>query len=128
MKCLLRVCAGVILLSTVKLPVLAETAAVTNDQAYLQSLLADVTSTWYKQRIRENGQEYVSVGEAACEDMREKGYDAVVKQQYKNARKIAGRNQPMGPGSYRGTLQLEVGLSVLKNAREYLCPDVPLQK
>lgn len=94
-------------------------------QAYLRELVTHVSSKLYLSRIRHQPESYVAVGEQVCLDMRQQGYASLVAQQTRVSGTNALQNQPMGNGSYRGNLQVQMGRTMLESARKYLCPDAP---
>jgi hypothetical protein len=102
-------------------PSLARSATQT---AYLNDLLSRVSSKLYQSRIQHQPDTYISVGEASCQQMREQGYDAVLRQTTQVSAPRTYQNQPQGNGSYRGILQVQMGQAVLESARKHLCPDV----
>jgi hypothetical protein len=97
-------------------------------QAFLDELKARVSSRLYQSRIRNQPGTYVEVGEGACQEIRERGYEAVVRKQASVSGVMALRLQPQGNGSYRGQLQVQMGRTVIEAARRHLCPDAPARK
>jgi hypothetical protein len=97
-------------------------------QAYLTELVTQVSSKLYLSRIRHQPESYVAVGEQVCADMRQQGYAALLAQQTRVAGAMTLQSQPMGNGSYRGNLQLQMGRTMLDSARRHLCPDAPQER
>jgi hypothetical protein len=113
------------------LTVLAQPASPTfspQQQAFLDELKARVSSRLYQSRVRNQPGTYVEVGEGACQEIRERGYEAVVRKQNQVSRIQTLRLQPQGNNSYRGQLQVQMGRTVIEAARKHLCPDAPERK
>jgi hypothetical protein len=104
------------------------TAFTPQQQAFLDELKERVSSRLYQSRIRNQPDTYVLVGEGTCQEIRERGYAAVVAKQTQVAAPQTLRLQPQGNQSYRGVLQVQMGKTVLEAARRHLCPEAPEQK